>query len=203
MEHVSSANDEPSHIVDSAALRCSRRAVLINSAAAAATAAAAAVAVDVSGRCSGAASWSALAEDVAVEDPDLSTKPSGLKFKFIKKGDALSRQVQLGDLVGIRFTASYNGFVFDNTFETAEPYFIRVGSGNVPPGVEEALLLMSLGDRLKLVVPGQLAFGKKGRRASAGKPSIPPNATIVYELELSEFPGFMQELIDLGDGAEY
>uniref|UniRef100_A0A7S1EUS4 peptidylprolyl isomerase n=1 Tax=Timspurckia oligopyrenoides TaxID=708627 RepID=A0A7S1EUS4_9RHOD len=135
---------------------------------------------------------------VFAEESGEITTSSGLKYKVVKKGN-VSRTVQPGDLIGIRFKATYNNFTFDDTFATAEPYYIRVGSGNVPKGLEEALLLMGLGDRLMLTVPGNLAFGPKGRRATAGKPSIPPNATIYYELEIAEFPGYMKEIMEIND----
>lgn len=56
---------------------------------------------------------------------------------------------------------------------------------------------MRVGDIYELTIPGQLAFGSKGRRASAGKPSIPPNATVNYTLELTTIPGKDRELIEV------
>ena len=59
---------------------------------------------------------------------------------------------------------------------------------------------MHVGDVFELKIPGDLAFGKKGRRASAGKPSIPPNATVDYELALVELPGKQLELLEVTGG---
>jgi len=64
-------------------------------------------------------------------------------------------------------------------------------------GVEETLPLMRVGDRWKLTIPGNLAFGQKGRPASAGKPRIPGDATIIFEVEIVGLPGKEQELIEL------
>lgn len=61
---------------------------------------------------------------------------------------------------------------------------------------------MKVGDIYDLVIPGDLAFGKKGRRASAGKPSIPPNATVTYTLELTTIPGKEPELLESLDDFE-
>lgn len=47
--------------------------------------------------------------------------------------------------------------------------------------------------------PGELAFGKKGRSASPGKPRIPPMATVEYDLKLVALPGREVEMIDLVD----
>lgn len=67
----------------------------------------------------------------------------------------------------------------------------------------EAVPLMSVGEQWALEIPGKLAFGDKGRRASAGKPSIPPNATVYYDLLVESIPGRMEELIELtGDDYE-
>lgn len=64
-------------------------------------------------------------------------------------------------------------------------------------GVEEVLPLMRLGDRWKLTIPGNMAFGSKGRPSSAGKPRIQPDATIVFEVEMVGLPGREPELIEL------
>lgn len=59
---------------------------------------------------------------------------------------------------------------------------------------------MRVGDVFELTLNGDLAFGKKGRRASAGKPSIPPDATVVYTLECSTIPGKEAELLEVTGG---
>ncbi|CAN8074976.1 unnamed protein product [Agarophyton chilense] len=123
-----------------------------------------------------------------------------IQYTVIKAGDGPAAQV--GDLVGIRFKGMYNGVVFDNLFTDTTPYFYRVGSGNILQGLEEALMKMKVGDVYDLTIPGELAFGVKGRRASAGKPSIPPNATVSYTLELTTIPGKEQELLESVDSDE-
>lgn len=56
---------------------------------------------------------------------------------------------------------------------------------------------MRVGDRYVITIPSDMAFGKKGRPASAGKPRIPGDATIVYEVEMVGLPGKEPELIEL------
>ena len=87
-------------------------------------------------------------------------------------------QPAVGDLCAIRFkgTVTKTGQVFDDIMESAEPYYFRIGSEKVLPGVEEAVKLMHTGDVWELAVPGKLGFGEKGRSASPGKPRIPGNA---------------------------
>lgn len=61
---------------------------------------------------------------------------------------------------------------------------------------------MKVGDVYDLTIPGDLAFGSKGRRATAGKPSIPPNATLNYTLELTTIPGKEKELLETLDDVD-
>lgn len=131
----------------------------------------------------------AFAEDV--------TLPSGVKYEVVKSGKGPVPSV--GELAGIRFKAVVkdNGNKIDDIFDTTEPYYTRVGSGGLIKGVEEVLPKMRVGDRWIITVPGNLAFGSKGRPASAGKPRIPSDATIIFEVEMVGLPGKEDELIEL------
>mmetsp|Transcript_34290 Transcript_34290/g.100865 ORF Transcript_34290/g.100865 Transcript_34290/m.100865 type:complete len:196 (+) Transcript_34290:57-644(+) len=131
----------------------------------------------------------AFAEDV--------TLPSGVKYEVVKAGNGPVPTV--GELAGIRFKAfvKENGNKIDDIFDTPEPYYTRVGSGGLIKGVEEVLPKMRVGDRWIITVPGNLAFGSKGRPASAGKPRIPGDSTIIFEVEMVSLPGKEDELIEL------
>lgn len=123
------------------------------------------------------------------------TTASGVKIVVKKTGTGPKPDV--GELAAIRF-AAYNGDIkLDDIFDTVEPYYTRVGSGGLIKGVEEVLPNMRLGDRWELTVPGNLAFGPKGRKASAGKPRIQANAEIVFDVEMVGLPGKEPELIEL------
>lgn len=123
------------------------------------------------------------------------TLPSGVTYTIIKKGDG--PQPMVGELAAIRFNAFNGETKIDDIFDTPEPLYTRVGSGGMLKGVEEVLPLMRLGDRWKLTIPGNMAFGSKGRPSSAGKPRIQPDATIVFEVEMVGLPGREPELIEL------
>eukprot|EP00304_Pavlova_gyrans_P009719 CAMPEP_0206055674 /NCGR_PEP_ID=MMETSP1466-20131121/40585_1 /ASSEMBLY_ACC=CAM_ASM_001126 /TAXON_ID=44452 /ORGANISM="Pavlova gyrans, Strain CCMP608" /LENGTH=188 /DNA_ID=CAMNT_0053430903 /DNA_START=3 /DNA_END=569 /DNA_ORIENTATION=- len=138
----------------------------------------------------GAAPQAALAEETS----------SGLVYKVIKKGKGETPAV--GELAVLRWTASCNGVVFDDLYKANDFYYHRVGSGNLVPGVEEALSLMHAGDIWDLEIPGKLAFGPKGKRASPGQPSIPPNATLKYTLELVSLPGRDEDILDVTGGGD-
>lgn len=82
---------------------------------------------------------------------EVTTLPNGVEYTVIKKGSGA--KPDLGELVAIRF-AAYNGDLkIDDIFDSPEPYYTRVGSGGLIPGVEQTLPLMQLGDRWRLTIP--------------------------------------------------
>eukprot|EP00532_Pseudo-nitzschia_australis_P002730 CAMPEP_0168182816 /NCGR_PEP_ID=MMETSP0139_2-20121125/12094_1 /TAXON_ID=44445 /ORGANISM="Pseudo-nitzschia australis, Strain 10249 10 AB" /LENGTH=197 /DNA_ID=CAMNT_0008103769 /DNA_START=192 /DNA_END=785 /DNA_ORIENTATION=- len=121
--------------------------------------------------------------------------PSGVVVEVVKDGKGIKPEV--GELIAIRFAAYVGERKIDDIFDTSEPYYTRLGSGGLLKGVESTLPLMKLGDRWKLTIPGDLAFGPKGRPASAGKPRIPGNAEVVFDVEIVGLPGKEPELIEL------
>lgn len=79
------------------------------------------------------------------------TLPNGVVYTVVKQGTG--PKPERGELVAIRF-AAYNGETqIDNIFDTPEPYYTRLGSGALLPGVEQTLPLMQLGDRWRLTIP--------------------------------------------------
>jgi len=126
---------------------------------------------------------------------DSFTTPNGVDVTKTKVGSGPAPD--LGELAAIRFKANYGEMKIDDIFDSPEPYYTRVGSGGMIKGVEEVLPMMKVGDRWTLTIPSQLAFGPKGRPASAGKPRIPSDATIVFEVEMVGLPGKEPELIEL------
>jgi peptidylprolyl isomerase len=120
---------------------------------------------------------------------------SGVSYEIVKEGKGAKPDV--GELIAIRFAAYVGDRKIDDIFDTPEPYYTRLGSGGLLKGVESTLPLMSLGDRWKLTIPSDLAFGPKGRPASAGKPRIPGNTEVVFDVEIVGLPGKEAELIEL------
>jgi peptidylprolyl isomerase len=59
---------------------------------------------------------------------------------------------------------------------------------------------MNVGDVIEVDIPPELAFGSKGRRSSAGKPSIPGGATVHYKLAVVSIPGKDEELLEVTGG---
>mmetsp|Transcript_22608 Transcript_22608/g.47645 ORF Transcript_22608/g.47645 Transcript_22608/m.47645 type:complete len:191 (-) Transcript_22608:278-850(-) len=123
------------------------------------------------------------------------TLPSGVVIKVTTEGKGPAPEI--GELAAIRFSSFAGENKIDDVFGTPEPYYTRIGSGGLIKGVEEVLPKMRVGDRWVLTIPGNLAFGPKGRPASAGKPRIPGNAEIIFDVEMVGLPGKEQELIEL------
>ena len=142
----------------------------------------------------GAAAFSAAAAvGAAAPASAATTLPSGLKYEVIKSNPN-GAIPKIGDLIAIRFKGSTEGRVFDDITKTDEPLYYRVGGGSLIKGIDEAVTLMHYGETWGLTIPGDLGFGPKGRSASAGKPRIPPNAELYYEVQFVGFPGFEGDL---------
>ena len=141
------------------------------------------------------ASLLGLARPVLAAD-ELTTK-SGVKYTVETAGNGGGKPV-VGDLIAIRFKCSLQktGQVIDDILGSPEPYYYRVGSGQVLPAVEEAVVMMRSGDKWNLTVPPTLGFGTKGRSASPGKPRVPGDAILDFTLELVAVPGKDEEMLE-------
>ncbi len=95
---------------------------------------------------------------------------------------------------GAKVTVNYTGTLtdgtkFDSSFDRDEPFTFTFGVGQVIPGWDEGLVEMKVGGKRKLTIPSDMAYGEAG----AGD-VIPPNATLIFEIELLEveLPGTEQ-----------
>jgi len=110
---------------------------------------------------------------------ETTTTPSGLKIEFIKQGDG--PKPQKGQVVEAHYTGTLvDGKKFDSSRDRGTPLTFPVGVGRVIPGWDEGLMLMKVGDRAKLTIPSNLGYGAEG----AGGGVIPPNATLIFDVEL-------------------
>jgi len=99
-----------------------------------------------------------------------------LKIEDIKIGTG--EEVRNGDTVTVHYTGRLtNGTVFDSSVGR-QPFTTRIGEGQVIEGWDKGILGMKVGGIRRLVIPPDLAYGQQG----AG--SIPPNATLVFDIEL-------------------
>jgi hypothetical protein len=82
---------------------------------------------------------------------ETTTLPNGVSYTVQKTGTG--PEPSIGELAAIRFKATAGDNVIDDIFDTAEPYYTRVGSGGMLKGVEAVLPMMRVGDRWTLVIP--------------------------------------------------
>ena len=105
--------------------------------------------------------------------------PSGLEYIEIEAGSGV--QATAGKTVRVHYTGKFqDGRVFDSSVSRGEPIEFVLGTGRVIKGWDEGIALMKVGGKAQLVIPPQLAYGERG----AGGGVIPPNATLVFDVEL-------------------
>lgn len=106
------------------------------------------------------------------------TTPLGVHFEVLKHGTGAA--VKQGNVVTVHYTGWLeDGTKFDNSVDRNEPFSFRVGGGEVIPGWDEALLTMKVGGKSKFTIPSELGYGRRGAGGI-----IPPNATLIFEIEL-------------------
>jgi FKBP-type peptidyl-prolyl cis-trans isomerase len=108
---------------------------------------------------------------------EMKTTPSGLKYTVLKQGTG-TVSPKATDTVKVHYHGTLlNGTVFDSSVERGEP--ISFPLNGVIPGWTEGLQLMKVGDKFKFTIPPDLAYGP-----NSPSPKIPPNSTLVFEVEL-------------------
>ena len=109
--------------------------------------------------------------------PGVVTLPSGLQYKIITPGKG--KKPTAKSVVTTNYTGRLiDGTEFDSSFRHGQPATFPVD--HVIKGWTEALQLMNVGSKWELTIPSDLAYGPQG----AGNGAIPPNATLVFEIEL-------------------
>jgi FKBP-type peptidyl-prolyl cis-trans isomerase len=104
---------------------------------------------------------------------------SGLQYEDIEIGTG--KEAQAGNTVTAHYHGTLtNGKVFDSSYQRNEPFSFKLGAGMVIKGWDEGIAGMKVGGKRRLTIPPDLAYGKRG----AGSGLIPPDATLVFDVEL-------------------
>ena len=106
------------------------------------------------------------------------TTRSGLMYEDKIIGDG--KQAKPGDLVSVHYTGWLeDGTKFDSSKDRNQAFRFNLGAGMVIKGWDEGVAGMKIGGTRKLTIPSELGYGSRG----AGR-VIPPNATLIFEIEL-------------------
>ncbi|CAL2104094.1 Peptidyl-prolyl cis-trans isomerase [Tenacibaculum sp. 190130A14a] len=104
--------------------------------------------------------------------------PSGLRYKIVQKGEG--KKATKGAMVSVHYKGQLlDGTVFDSSYKRKQPIDFAIGVGQVIPGWDEGIQLLQVGDKARLVIPSNLAYGESGAGGV-----IPPNATLIFDVEL-------------------
>ena len=111
---------------------------------------------------------------------DAEATESGLKYIITKEGKG--PKPKIGQTVSVHY-AGYltNGQKFDSSYDRNQPIEFPIGTGRVIKGWDEGIMLLNVGAKAKLIIPPDLGYGARGAGGV-----IPPNATLIFDVELLE-----------------
>ena len=105
---------------------------------------------------------------------------SGLRYQIIQKGNGT--QAEKGKKVSVHYQGALeNGQVFDSSYKRKQPIEFQLGVGQVIEGWDEGIALLQVGDKARFVIPSYLGYGSSGAGGV-----IPPDATLVFDVELMD-----------------
>ncbi len=119
-----------------------------------------------------------ITQSESISAAPVDASPSGeLKIEDIKVGTG--KEVKSGDTVTINYVGTLeNGQKFDSSYDRNQAFVTQIGVGQVIKGWDEGVIGMKVGGKRKLTIPPDLGYGSRDMGV------IPPNSTLIFELEL-------------------
>jgi FKBP-type peptidyl-prolyl cis-trans isomerase len=101
-----------------------------------------------------------------------------MKIEKLNSGNGVAPKS--GDTVTVHYTGWLtDGTKFDSSVDRNDPFAFALGQGQVIQGWDQGVATMRVGDKVRLTIPPELAYGASGYPGA-----IPPNATLIFEVEL-------------------
>jgi len=119
-------------------------------------------------------------EPISDNNEQIKTEDNELKIETLNEGEGVA--AKNGDNVFVHYIGTLeDGTKFDSSIDRGVPFDFNLGASQVIKGWDLGVLGMKVGEKRKLIIPSDLAYGEDG---SPG--AIPPNSTLIFEVELLE-----------------
>ena len=123
--------------------------------------------------------------EIKIEEFDVKGKvssktESGMEYILVEEGSGI--KAAAGNTVNVHYSGYLeDGTMFDSSLKRGQPFSFVLGMGRVINGWDEGVAMMKVGDKVRLIIPSDLGYGERGAGGV-----IPPNATLVFDVELLE-----------------
>ncbi|MBM3199179.1 MAG: FKBP-type peptidyl-prolyl cis-trans isomerase [Chlamydiae bacterium] len=112
--------------------------------------------------------------------------PSGLGYQVLRAAPADAKSPKKGNTVVVQYTGwlddhGKEGKKFDSSLDRKTPFSFKIGMGQVIAGWDTGVMMMKVGEKCRLFIPANLGYGARGAGGV-----IPPNAALIFDVELLE-----------------
>ncbi len=125
-----------------------------------------------------------IAQEQGAQKTMAKTTDSGLRYEIIEEAPEGAKEAQEGTVVKVHYTGwldeeGKKGAKFDSSVDRGQPFQFALGAGQVIKGWDEGVCGMKIGEKRCLIIPAELGYGAHGAGGV-----IPPNATLIFDVEL-------------------